>query len=259
MKRREFIAGLAGAAAAWPFIARAQQPELPVVAFIHSGTANALARYAAAFRKGLSEAGYTEGQNVTVEYHWLEGHYERLAALLADLIRRRVAAIATPGGTDAARAVKVATTTIPLVFSVGEDPALGIVPSLARPGGNATGINFFSFEVNTKRLGLMHELLPRLVVSLSWSIQPPPSPPRPRQKRLRRPLVRLGWTSFSSMPPPPMRSTPPLPPFRVNDSMPFSSRATASSPAAACSLPRWQCASGYPRAFLRACWSKPDC
>ena len=162
MRRRDFVTGIAGSAAAWPFIARAQQPELPVVAFIHSGTANALARYAAAFRKGLSEAGYTEGQNVTVEYHWLEGHYERLAALLADLIRRRVAAIATPGGTDAARAVKVATTTIPLVFSVGEDPvALGLVPSLARPGGNATGINFFSFEVNTKRLGLMHELLPK--------------------------------------------------------------------------------------------------
>ena len=162
MRRRDFVTGIAGSAAAWPFIARAQQPALPVVAFIHSGTGNALARYAAAFRKGLSEAGYTEGQNVTVEYHWLEGNYERLAALLADLIRRRVAAIATPGGTDAARAVKAATTTIPLVFSVGEDPvALGLVPSLARPGGNATGINFFSFEVNTKRLGLMHELLPK--------------------------------------------------------------------------------------------------
>ena len=231
-----------------------------MVAFIHSGTANALARYAAAFRKGLSEAGYTEGQNVTVEYHWLEGHYERLAALLADLTRRRVAAIATPGGTDAARAVKAATTTIPLVFSVGEDPvALGLVPSLARPGGNATGINFFSFEVNTKRLGLMHELLPKANRFAVLVNPAAPSPPRPRQKRLRRPLVRLGWTSFSSMPPPPMRSTPLLPPLRVNDSMPFSSRATASSPAAACSLPRWQCASGYPRAFLRGCWSKPDC
>jgi putative ABC transport system substrate-binding protein len=162
MRRREFIVLLGAAAVSWPFAVGAQQPAMPVVAFIHSGAANALARYAAAFRKGLSEAGYTEGQNVTVEYHWLEGHYERLAALLADLIRRRVAVIATPGGTDVARAVKAATTTIPLVFSVAEDPvALGLVPSLARPGGNATGINFFSFEVNAKRLGLMHELLPK--------------------------------------------------------------------------------------------------
>ena len=113
--------------------------------------------------------------------------------------------------------------------------ALGIVPSLARPGGNATGINFFSFEVNTKRLGLIHKLCPRLIVSLSWSIQPMPPPPRLRQKRLRRPLVRLGWTSFSSTPAPLMRSTPPLPPFRVNDPM-LSSRVTASSLAAACSF-----------------------
>jgi len=108
MRRREFITLLGGASVGWPLAARAQQAERPVVAFIHSGAANALARYAAAFRKGLSEAGYTEGQNVTVEYHWLEGHYERLAALLAGLIRRRVAVIATPGGTDVARAVKAA-------------------------------------------------------------------------------------------------------------------------------------------------------
>jgi putative ABC transport system substrate-binding protein len=133
-----------------------------VVAFIHGGTAAGMQPNAAAFRKGLSQTGYTEGQNVTVEYHWLEGHYERLSGLLADLIQRRVAVIAVPGGTEIARVAKSATTTIPIVFNVGADPvALGLVASLARPGGNATGINSFLIEINTKRLGLMHELLPQ--------------------------------------------------------------------------------------------------
>jgi putative ABC transport system substrate-binding protein len=161
MKRRAFIS-LLGGAAAWPIAARAQRAPLPVVAFIHGGAGEPLASYAAAFRKGLSEVGYSEGHNVNVEYHWLEGHYERLPGLLADLIRRRVAVIATPGFTDGARAAKAATTTIPIVFGVADDPvALGLAASLARPGGNATGINFFSQEINAKRLGLMRELLPK--------------------------------------------------------------------------------------------------
>src|SRR5262249_41364374 len=138
------------------------QPTMPVVAFIHGGTANALPRYATAFRKGLSETGHSEGGNVKVEYHWLEGQYDRLPLLLADLIRRRVDVIATPGGTDTARAAKAATKSIPIVFSVGADPvALGLVTSLASPGGNATGINFFTHKINAKRLGLMRELLPK--------------------------------------------------------------------------------------------------
>ncbi len=162
--RRKFIAAVGGLAAAWPRVVRAQQQAMPVVALVNGRSAASSAENVAAFSQGLKENGYVENQNVTVEYHWLDGQYARLRSLMADLVRRQVAVIATPGSNPAALAAKAATETIPIVFAVGEDPVrLGLVASFAQPGGNATGVNFFGQEVVAKELHLLHDLVPKAV------------------------------------------------------------------------------------------------
>src|SRR5262245_8445182 len=163
VKRRDFIT-LLSSAAAWPLAARAQQPAMPIVGVVSGGGGDTSTRYVAEFRKGLNENGIVEGQNVTVEYYWLRGQYDRLPSLMADLVRRRVAVIVTPGSNPATLAAKAATTTIPIVFGVAEDPVkLGLVASLARPGGNVTGVNMLFSEIVAKRLGLLHDLVPKAV------------------------------------------------------------------------------------------------
>jgi putative ABC transport system substrate-binding protein len=160
--RRELLAALGGAAVAWPLAARAQQPQMPVVGFLNPTSLDANADRLRAFRQGLKETGYVEGENVRIEYRWAENQVDRLPMLAAELVRQRVNVIATTGGEEVALTAKAATMTIPIVFGVTEDPVpSGLVASHSRPGGNATGVNFLITELGSKQLGLLHELISR--------------------------------------------------------------------------------------------------
>jgi len=192
MRRRNFITLLGGVAVAWPFAVRAQKSAIPVIGFLGSASPAEFAPYVAGFRRGLNETGYVEGKNVAIEFRWAEGRYDRIPALAADLVRRQVAVIFATGAGGGVRAAKAATSTIPIVFTSGQDPsASGLVASLSRPGGNLTGINFFTTELAEKRLELLHALVPKATV-IAVIVNPSGTPIESHVLKLQETARALG-------------------------------------------------------------------
>ena len=251
MRRREFIALLGGAAATLPVAARAQQEAMAVVGYLGAGSPAAGVQIVAALRQSLAEAGYVEGRNIAIQPHWAEGQYDRLPAMASEMARRQVAIIIATGGTAPALAAKAATTTIPVVFSVTDDPvALGLVASLARPGGNLTGINFFATELGAKRLALLHELVPK-AVRIAVLVNPA------NIGTYRKPPVQWDCKFRSSTPAPAARSRRPSPLSCAIAPTPCTSLVMFSSRAGASNLSRLRHITGFPRAMPVARLPKP--
>jgi putative ABC transport system substrate-binding protein len=254
MKRRDFLRLGGGVALGWPLQAAAQQADLPVIGFLHSGAPEQNVARMNAFRKGLGDAGFVEGRNVTIEYRWAAGRNEALPELAADLIRRKVLLIATPGSTPAAVAAKAATASIPIVFGVGADPvALGLLHSINRPDGNATGITSLNNELVAKRLGVLHDLVPG--AKRYFTLANPGSV-------LTAPLLKMlpphsASASRFSKPPPIAASTRPLPRFRTSPAMSWCSARTRSSTFAAAASQSLPCSAVCRRCSTTAPMSRP--